>query len=497
MARGRTLAGGPRADVTRRSDEKPKALGAYIFAGGFTVGVAKAGFDVQAHFEENKYGVATARHNFPQLPIFVGPENWPVADEKYHGLPWVYGNPPCAAWSVAGYTKTRGTDKWKTDPRVECTVKHFGLIKALKPKVWTWESVTQAWSKGREFVNMLAKDAMAQGYSVTIILHDAKHLGLPQERKRFLMVCHRIGFAPLAPNWSPPPVPLDFLPKEPVGEPMIEKPHYFTAKRLAKVKPGERLVKFWERTQREKDPEKWKKNAQGGIVGRPAFGHVRLPVDRPSGATVGYCIVHPTEDRFISTEEIQLLSGFPADYHFTPNGKNARAAEIARGLCPPVAEWHARGVKAAIEMNRPLEGEPKFIVYDFRNPPRDGQVQWREVSADEVPEVPEVVEGVVKQPRLPRTEVLQGEAARPRPAKFPVPKPELGSGNYIRLLLTMEVFTTEEIVKAVHEHFKTSKATAADVSYHRGKMKEAGAPVRVVRETSQGRRLTPLKGAVA
>jgi len=471
---------------------KLTAIAADVFAGGFSLGVQKH-FNVLAHLEESSYGVATARRNFPKIPIHVGVDNWPL-DFFKDKVDFVFANPPCAPFSVAGYTKTRGTDKWLTDPRLACTLTCANLRKTLRPKVYATESVTQAWSKGREFIENMVKEAADDGYATTVLLHDAQHLGLPQARKRVFFVFHRIGFSPRAPNWAPPPVPLDVLPDKPVGEPMIEKPDYFTAKRLAKVLPGERLSKFWERT--HPDESKWKRNAQGGVAGRPAFGHCRLPVDRPSGATVGYCLAHPVENRFLSTEEIQLLSGFPADFVFTPNGKNARAAEIARGVCPKVGEWLAASVKAAIDADAPL-ADTKLVEYDYRRPPVDADdVQRREVPFGETSTEPATVRsGSPRQPRLPRTEVLQGEPAKPRPAKFPVPKADLGSGNYIRLLLTMEVFTTEEIVTAVHEHFKTSKATAADVSYHRGKMKEAGAPVRVVRETSQGRRLAPLKGA--
>ena len=49
-----------------------KALGTYIFAGGFTLGVKKH-FDVLAHFED-KPGLykKTVKANFPDLPIYEG-----------------------------------------------------------------------------------------------------------------------------------------------------------------------------------------------------------------------------------------------------------------------------------------------------------------------------------------------------------------------------------------------------------------------------------------
>jgi len=110
------------------------ALAADVFAGGFSLGVQRY-FRVLAHFEENSYGVATARRNFPKMPIHVGFDKWPL--DEYRGkVNFVFANPPCAAWSVAGYTKTRGTDKWRTDPRVDCSRKCFSLLKELHPEVY-------------------------------------------------------------------------------------------------------------------------------------------------------------------------------------------------------------------------------------------------------------------------------------------------------------------------------------------------------------------------
>jgi hypothetical protein len=50
-----------------------KAIGSYIFAGGFTIGVKKH-FDIEAHLEGDGYGADTFSLNYPEIPVFVGPE---------------------------------------------------------------------------------------------------------------------------------------------------------------------------------------------------------------------------------------------------------------------------------------------------------------------------------------------------------------------------------------------------------------------------------------
>lgn len=50
------------------------ALGCYIFAGGFSIGVKQAGFDVLGHVEAGNYGVQTFIKNFDkQLAQAVQP----------------------------------------------------------------------------------------------------------------------------------------------------------------------------------------------------------------------------------------------------------------------------------------------------------------------------------------------------------------------------------------------------------------------------------------
>jgi len=84
----------------RKSKPKPKAVGAYIFAGLFTVGVCEH-FDVLCHLEDGPFGVATARKNWPDMPIHTDPATWPTKELRREGVTLIYCNPPCAPWSKA------------------------------------------------------------------------------------------------------------------------------------------------------------------------------------------------------------------------------------------------------------------------------------------------------------------------------------------------------------------------------------------------------------
>ena len=79
-----------------------RAVGCYIFGGGFSLGVRRK-MDVICHLEgDDGYGVASVRRNQPDVPIFFGPSRWPIAELRAIAPDFVYANPPCAAWSPIG-----------------------------------------------------------------------------------------------------------------------------------------------------------------------------------------------------------------------------------------------------------------------------------------------------------------------------------------------------------------------------------------------------------
>jgi DNA (cytosine-5)-methyltransferase 1 len=82
----------------------------------------------------------------------------------------------------------------------------------------------------------------------------------------------------------------------------------------------------------------------------------RMRWDEPSPTITSGCInpskgrfLHPTEHRAITLREASILQGFPVDYVFFPeHGKEAIAAMIGNALPPPFIAAHARAVRKAL-----------------------------------------------------------------------------------------------------------------------------------------------------
>lgn len=446
-----------------------RAIGAFIFAGGFTLGV-KEYFDVECVLEEGPYGVATMRHNQPEIPVHVGFERWPVEHLRDAGIvDLIYGNCPCAAWSSAGSSVVQGAD-WRVDPRVDCTRRFFSLLERLQPRAWAWESVVNAFTKGREFVDELTQRAVALGYSVTYLLHDAAYLGVPQRRLRFFMVATKVRFD-IEDHFSSVKTAEEALrglndPGEPLDH-NIRKYRYL----LPTMPAGHNLRQAWEKFH----PKPWPLNQRGQVVGRPCMTIRRVHRGRPS-PVVMHELVHPTEDRGLSLKELALLCGYPATYEFI---KARDAGQIGRGVCPPVGAWLAKNVRRCLERGE-VEATPTVKIIDARQPPivvtvlPTGAVAVSAVSATSAHEPPDqggdaahVVARVLTP--FPLAEDLD-MAQRGRPPGSGTGPTGLGVGAYLRALIQLRAWTDDQLLSAVQHYYPGSRATLGDVRWNRTKL---------------------------
>lgn len=397
---------------------QPDALGVYIFAGGFTLGIAKH-FNVRAHFEDGPFGTATVKRNLPHIDIYSDVERWPIdVSEGFHGIPLLYGNPPCAPWSTAGnlvgqkaaLANAGITHKWEADPRVECVRRQFALLEKLQPTMWVWESVAAAYSRGRSFIESLAQRANDQGYAVTRVLVNGKWTGLPQERRRFFFVAHKVELP-----WQHPGAKITTVEEALAPYPDAEVEHPDTKARItgnivhyiSDMQPGSGAIDAFRRW---RDVEEQKRrnelmrqlleenratnyvdgamadldvqiradrlNKKGHQKGCPNFLCHRLHPKKPSGTIVsGNMLVHPTQDRFLTVKETQILSGYPATYEFV--GRDAYA-QISKAVLPPVADWLGGILRAGYDAAVPITKADLRDVNFLKAPPtfNEGASEW-------------------------------------------------------------------------------------------------------------------------
>lgn len=167
------------------------------FAGGFTLGMVQAGFELVAKREHPAGFGAKAclanRHLLGdgwQLEMDDQP-GWTAVE----GVDVVFGNPPCSGWSVASNTKFRGADS----PINHCQWDFARYVARCRPRVAAFESVTQAFAREDGLAMMrqlrdLVEYETGREWYLTHIKHDAYALGGIATRRRYFWLVSQEPF---------------------------------------------------------------------------------------------------------------------------------------------------------------------------------------------------------------------------------------------------------------------------------------------------------------
>jgi len=149
--------------------------------GGLDLGFTKAGFKliyandndpaVWETFEKN-HGIQIDRRSINDIKSGDIPEG-----------DGIIGGPPCQSWSLAG--EMRGVE----DERGRLFYEYIRILNDLRPKFFLAENVPGIVSRTHmpEFKRILSKFAEI-GYNVSFRILDARDYGVPQERRRVIVV---------------------------------------------------------------------------------------------------------------------------------------------------------------------------------------------------------------------------------------------------------------------------------------------------------------------
>ena len=454
---------------------KPVALGGDIFAGLFTRGVLDAGYNVIGHLEHTDYGLKTAKLNFPDLDIRVGTNNW-CPYEYRDKVDLMYTNPPCAAWS-----NMRGADanNWEEQTARLDFVNELSIAgQIIRPKAWTWESVTNAWTRGEKFVREQARSWTDAGYQVSILLYDNANVGVPQRRERMMFIAHRH--------------PLD------KAELKRTEPRITTGHALLRVPLKQDLPP----TPIEPPPlpvgwkELWKESYKYKGRLRDAY-QAHIDAGKPRPPTIPLAVVkrllsdqvapvmlasfmrlHPSQPRMLDWHEWLAMCGLPPTWQTACTHFDSATRELARAVMPGVGKWIATAVKKGLSKHE-FKGEATAAVIDLRDPNDTNiEVLWtNKIGKIIVPNWAPTSEAP-KPKREKKTIEAPTKPAKKAPKQLPLPGTKrVGSGERIREMLEQNM-TPDAILGVIHDEFPGSKATKADVAWNKRKlrlMKEEGA----------------------
>ncbi len=161
---------------------KPSILELFAGAGGLALGINRAGFKTVGLIENDKDCVSTLKTNKPRWNVIpYGVED--VDYSNFKGVDVVSGGFPCQAFSSAG--KRLGFE----DKRGNLFFEMMRPIRELKPKIVLAENVQGLLSHNKgKTINTILSTLREEGYNVSCQLLNAVDFGVPQKRKRLIIV---------------------------------------------------------------------------------------------------------------------------------------------------------------------------------------------------------------------------------------------------------------------------------------------------------------------
>ncbi len=389
--------------------KRPIAIDLFCGAGGMSLGFEQAGFDIVLGVDMDGYHVAAHDRNFPygkticeSVAALTGERIFAaIGGEKEVDL--IFGGPPCQGFSNMGLRDV-------LDPR-NTLVSHFvRVVSEVRPRAFVMENVPGMLSGATRAV---LDDAISQlevaGYRIVqpARVLDASHFGVPQKRKRLILMGIRTDLAgelsyPVGIPEGSPPLPTIWeaiadLPKvdrheelfavndasydaEPRGE-------YARIMRGKSVDPNDYShPRIWDSDRctgclRVRHSASSIALYTATLQGEMVPGHklpkldpqglsptLRAGSDSSHGSYTSPRPIHPFLPRCITAREAARLHGFPDWFAFYPL-KWHSYRQIGNAVCPPLAKAIGAKIIRAIGYKPSKPTKMIAMTDDFHLPP--------------------------------------------------------------------------------------------------------------------------------
>ena len=313
------------------------AIDVFAGAGGLTVGLKRAGFRVVAAVELEPHAFTTYKANHTEVKclkqdIGTVPGSALLELAGTEQIDLLAGCPPCQ-----GFTSLTAKYKGLRDPRNDLVLEMAHLAEEIRPRALMMENVPRLTSTGRAVHGRLRSRLEALRYRLTEGILQLADYGVPQFRRRFLLLGGR-GFEIALPAathsgksasklaaWRTVRSSIGELP-EPVtlaeakSRGQVERSDWHIVRNLSpqnveRIRAA-RAGRTWTHIPEHLRPA-CHRNGYSGFTN--VYG--RMEGDRPSPTITGGCTTfskgrfgHPQADRTISVREAALLQTLPSDY---------------------------------------------------------------------------------------------------------------------------------------------------------------------------------------
>lgn len=317
------------------------AIDIFSGCGGLSEGLKQAGFKVVAGVEVDKNPAKTYLMNHSGTYLFE--KDIRKLDTKNimkllkgEPLHLLAGCPPCQGFSSIRRLNRRNA---VYDERNELINEYFRFIEELRPLTIMLENVPAIVDYGL-FKKMIIQ-LESLNYKLDYDIVDVSDYGVPQRRKRLVLVGSKIGHIRLSPKLNIIKTVRDAIGNMEKIETTKDPIHKIFPQHIKKV---QKLISMIPKNggSRTDLPDKYKLEChkKENIGFNDVYG--RLKWDTVSSTITGGCLnpskgrfLHPEEDRCISAREASLLQTFPIDYNFPINIPKAALALLIGNALPP------------------------------------------------------------------------------------------------------------------------------------------------------------------
>lgn len=345
--------------ISRRGPERhaPKLTAIDLFsgAGGLSQGLTQAGFEVRAAVEFDPVAASSYGMNHTKTTVLVddirnvtGPQLLSAARLDRNELALLTGCPPCQGFSTLQTRRLHANDR---DPRNELIFEILRLTRSTRPLALIVENVPGL--KDNKRFQLFTEGLVKAGYSFAHSVLNAADYGVPQRRKRLVLIA--IRGATIPPQWAP-----ELKRIRTVRDAIFGLPKAGASGDLLHDFPEQRSSRIMDRIaatpkdggSRKDVPNEMACNCHIKSDGyHDVYG--RMSWDSESPTITSGCtnpskgrFLHPVEDRAITLREAALLQSFPADYQFdTSRGKEHAALQIGNAFPPNLIHEIAKALR--------------------------------------------------------------------------------------------------------------------------------------------------------
>ena len=342
----------------RKSKPNIRVYDFFSGCGGTSLGFKQAGIKHALAIDSNVDAIRTFQKNFPSIPVInelietIDSQRIEAYYDNKSEIKLFCGCAPCQPFTKQ---KTNTNKEASEDNRRGLLAYFSAIVHECLPELVFVENVpgiqkisVEDGGPFSEFVEQLEQDE----YNVDYGIIAAKDYGVPQVRRRLVLVASRIGpISILSPTHGPDSLKSHVTVRDAIYNlPSVEQGTEHSNKRkypnhrAAGLSPlnmkrirrtGVNGRKDWPESLL---PNCYKKKANGNRYNGHSDCYTRLAWDKPAPGLTTRCISysngrygHPEQDRAITVREAARLQGFPDDFVFT-GSLNAMARQVGNAV---------------------------------------------------------------------------------------------------------------------------------------------------------------------